>query len=156
MDQTNIKALLDALKDPDETVRERATQSLWKIWFEAKGLVGVEAIRQAQVQLEWGDLDGAEATLTQLIASFPDFAEAWNRRAVLYYLQGRYTEAIADCQQVLQLNPVHFGAWHGQGLCHLAQNNYAAALQSFRAALAIQPYAVENQRWILECNARLY
>jgi Flp pilus assembly protein TadD len=56
---------------------------------------------------------------------------------------------------VLKLNPVHFGALHGLGLCHAALGNYSAAIRAFRSALEIQPHAIENQRLILECTARL-
>lgn len=56
---------------------------------------------------------------------------------------------------VIELNPIHFGAIHGLGLCHAALGDYSAAIAAFRRALEIQPYALENQRLILECTARL-
>jgi Flp pilus assembly protein TadD len=40
---------------------------------------------------------------------------------------------------VLRLNPHHFGAASGQGLCHLALGQYAEAARCFRRALAIHP-----------------
>jgi tetratricopeptide (TPR) repeat protein len=155
MNEPLIAALLKDLHQPDQTQRDRATQQLWQIWFEQKGALGLERLRQAQMLLELGDADGAEAALTQLIADQSDFAEAWNRRAVLYYVQKRYRAAIVDCQQVVRLNPVHFGAFHGLGLCYMALSDYAVAIGAFRQALEIQPYATENQRWILECTAKL-
>ncbi len=97
----------------------------------------------------------AEETLTALIDSQPDFAEAWNRRAVLYYTQGRYRKAISDCEMAVRLNPVHFGALHGLGLCHAALGNFRDAIHAFHKALEIQPYSTANQRLILECTARL-
>ncbi|HEY9807607.1 MAG TPA: tetratricopeptide repeat protein, partial [Candidatus Obscuribacterales bacterium] len=116
---------------------------------------GLEQIRQAQMFLEAGEQLQAEAVLTQLTQDLPDFAEAWNRRAVLYYIQGKYRKSLADCQQVVQLNPIHFGALHGIGLCHVALGEYREAIPAFRHALEIQPYSVENQRFILECTAKL-
>ncbi len=97
----------------------------------------------------------AEALLSQLIQDWPDFAEAWNRRAVLYFMMKQYKKALEDCQQVIGLNPIHFGALHGLGLCYAALGNYPEAIKAFRQALEIQPYSVENQRLILECTARL-
>ena len=82
-------------------------------------------------------------------------AEAWNRRAVLYYLQGRYRQSLSDCQQVVELNPIHFGAIHGMGLCHAALGEYLPAIQAFRHALEVQPHALVNQKMILECTTRL-
>ncbi len=112
-------------------------------------------MEQSQVYLESGQLSRAEEILTDLIHDQPDFAEAWNRRAVLYYLQKQYRKSLMDCRQVLDLNPIHFGALHGLGLCHAALGDYSAAIRAFRQALEIQPYAVINQRLILECTARL-
>ncbi len=155
MDQPPIDALLQDLHHPESEVRDRATQQLWQRWFQQKGMVGLRLLQQAEMLLEAGELTQAETLLTQVTTDLPDFAEAWNRRAVLYFTMGRYRKAIADCQQVIQLNPVHFGALHGLGLCHAALGEYSAAIGAFRRALEIQPYALENQRLILECTARL-
>lgn len=155
MDDILIKRLLGDLQSPDEDIRDRATAALWQLWFSQKGEAGLEVLGQSQVLLEAGQFPEAEALLTDLIQHQPDFAEAWNRRAVLYYLQGQYKESLADCQQAISLNPIHFGALHGMGLCYAALGDYLSAIQAFRRALEIQPYALINQRLILECTARL-
>ncbi|UBF26762.1 tetratricopeptide repeat protein [Kovacikia minuta CCNUW1] len=155
MNEALIASLLKDLKSSDESVRESATQELWRIWFEQKGILGLEVIRRAQLLLEAGEFLDAEETLTVLIQGQPDFAEAWNRRAVLYYTQGRYRKAIADCEMAIRLNPIHFGALHGLGLCHAALGNFKEAIHCFHRALEIQPYSTANQRLILECTARL-
>lgn len=155
MNEQLINALLEDLKNPDEDVRNQATEELWRIWFQQKGQYGFERLERSQTLFTTGDVKQAEALLTQLIDDLPDFAEAWNRRAVLYYLLGEYQKSRADCLEVLKLNPVHFGALHGLGLCYAALGQYRAAIQAFRKALAIQPYALVNQKLILECTARL-
>lgn len=155
MDDRAIPDLLENLKNPDEAIREAATQELWRLWFHQKGVYGLSILEQSQTLLQAGKVDQAETVLTELIGDQPDFAEAWNRRAVLYYMQGRYRNSLADCQQVVALNPIHFGALHGMGLCYAALGEYAAAIQAFRRALEVQPYALANQRMILECTARL-
>lgn len=155
MDRSAINALLEDLKNPDARVRERATAELWHIWFHQKGAYGLELLERAQAFLEAGEVVRAEQAITELIEDQPDFAEAWNRRAVFYYTMGQYQKAIADCQKVLELNPVHFGALHGLGLCHAALREYNEAIQAFRRALEIQPYALINQKLLLECTARL-
>lgn len=155
MDKSSINPLLEDLKNADEAVREQATAQLWRIWFYQKGAYGLELIERSQILIQLGDIVQAEAILTQLIKDQPDFAEAWNRRAVLYYTLGEYRKAIDDCRMVVSLNPVHFGALHGLGLCHASLGEYSAAIQAFRQALSIQPYSLENQRLILECTARL-
>jgi tetratricopeptide (TPR) repeat protein len=155
MNQNLIDKLLIDLKSSDEHIRERATSQLWRIWFWEKGKIPLEHIEESERLLAEGDVDAAAAILDNLIDALPDFAEAWNRRAVLGFVMHKYERAIDDCQMVIQLNPVHFGALHGLGLCHAALGNYSDAIRAFRSALDIQPHAIENQRLILECTARL-
>ncbi len=151
----SFQALLDDLKESDPQVRQQATESLWHRWFCQKGAMGLEQISQSQQQMEQEDWEGAEKTLTQLIDALPDFAEAWNRRAVLYYSQERYPEAIADCESVVRLVPAHFGAWHGMGLCQMALGDYRQAMKAFDRALTIQPYGILNRKLSLECHLLL-
>lgn len=155
MNESSINPLLEDLKNPDETVRQQATQELWRIWFLQKGMYGWELLQRSQILVEAREIIQAEEVLTELINDLPDFAEAWNRRAVLYYTLGQYKKSLDDCEMVVKLNLVHFGGLNGMGLCHAALGNYSAAIAAFRQALEIQPYALENQRLILECTARL-
>jgi tetratricopeptide (TPR) repeat protein len=155
MDKTRIDTLIEELKNPDESVREQATQTLWRIWFDQKGDLGFQALQRSQQLLQAGEISQAAAILGQLIQTMPDFAEAWNRRAVLYFMQRQYRRAIADCQEALRLNPRHFGALHGMGLCYQCLGEYSDAIRTFRRALDLQPFSVENQRLILECTASL-
>lgn len=155
MDDSTLEVLLQSLKQADEYQRELATAALWQRWFYQKGTMGNQRLQDAQTLIDQDQIDAAEALLSALVAELPDFAEAWNRRAVLYFIQHRYLEAKADCQQVIELVPYHFGALHGLGLCHAALEEYEEAIQAFRRALVVQPYALVNQRLILECTAQL-
>ncbi|MGQ4650173.1 tetratricopeptide repeat protein [Lyngbya aestuarii] len=155
MNDSSINLLLEDLKNPKEKVRQRATGELWRIWFYQKGIYGLEKLERIQSLFKSGDTKQAEALLTDLIDDQPDFAEARNQRALLYYTIGDYEKARDDCQEVITLNPVHFGALHGLGLSHAALGDYRAAIQAFRKALEIQPYALINQKLLLECTARL-
>jgi tetratricopeptide (TPR) repeat protein len=155
MNSVPLNALLHNLKNDEQIIREAATRELWQRWFEQKGLVGVQLLTRSRHLIETGETDQAELVLTQLTQTMPDFAEAWNQRAILYFLEHRYRKAIADCQQSIRLNPFHFGALHGMGLCHLNLQEYRQAAQAFRQSLDLQPHSVENQRMLLECMAHL-
>ncbi|MBD2409987.1 hypothetical protein FACHB389_31320 [Nostoc calcicola FACHB-389] len=155
MDSLSISSLLEELKNPDATVREQATRKIWRIWFQQKGIYGLERIDRSQKLLDAGEIAEAETALTELLREQPDFAEAWNRRAFLYYSIGDYQKSLADCQMVVQINPIHFGALHGMGLCYAALGKYSEAIRAFKRALEIQPYSLVNQKLILECTFRL-
>jgi len=155
VDTSSFEQLLEYLKNPDAEIRDRATGELWRLWFTQKGDFGLELLRRSQVLMEVGDIDKAEELLNEIVNSLPDFAEAWNRKAVFYYMQGDYIKSKQDCERVVALNPHHFGAWHGLGLCHAALGDYSDASAAFRKALEIQPYSLVNQQLILECTTRL-
>ncbi len=155
MDSLFINSLLEDLKNADEYVREQATRKLWRIWFQQKGVQGLEIIDRSQKLIDAGKLVEAEAMLTELIDDQPDFAEAWNRRAFLYYTIGEYQKSLIDCHKVVNLNPAHFGALHGMGLSYAAIGKYEKAIKAFHRALEIQPFSLVNQKLILECTMRL-
>jgi tetratricopeptide (TPR) repeat protein len=73
----------------------------------------MELLERSQIMYEVGNVTQAQALLTELIRDQPDFAEAWNRRALLYYNLEHYKKSRDDCQQVIKLIPFHFGALHG-------------------------------------------
>jgi tetratricopeptide (TPR) repeat protein len=155
MDSVSVEDLLEDLKNPEAKVRDQATRTLWEFWFWQKGISGLEQLQRSQELLDAGEIKPAERLLTQLIDELPDFAEAWNRRAVLYYSQREYEKAIDDCEAAIRLVPFHFGALHGLGLCYAALGNYQAAIHTFHRALEVQPHALINQKLLLECLAVL-
>lgn len=155
MDDALVARLLEDLQNPNEDVRAEATQALWQMWFGQKGQMGFQALQRSQALMEAGQATEAEMVLTELIEAMPDFAEAWNRRAVLYFVEQEFDKAISDCLKVLELVPYHFGALHGLGLCYASIGELRQAIQAFRRALEIQPHAIENQKLILECTAKL-
>lgn len=69
----------------------------------------------------------------------PEFAEGFNRRARAYYLMGQYERAIADCEETIKRNPMHFGALSGEGFSYLEVGKPEQALRFFERVLAINP-----------------
>ena len=132
--------LLHALKSPSPSVREIAADSLWNLWFHAAGKEAFRLTQSANLAMEGQKFAEALAILNQTIGKYPNFAEGWNRRAILRWRKGQYEESIADCKKVVGLNPDHFGAWQGMGLCQLHVGDVEGACQSFRAALKINPH----------------
>lgn len=125
-----------ALHDADFLVRRFAADSLWELWFSAGTAEQNERLRE--VAREPNQVK-ARAELDELIREAPEFAEAYNQRAIWFFKRGEFARAIEDCETVLRLNPHHFGAAAGMGQCHLKLNRPRAALRAFRQALAINP-----------------
>jgi len=101
------------------------------------------------------DFDTALKLLNGILREHPRFAEAWNRRGSVYWQMGRYEESMADCQQALALNPNHYGAWQGIGVCRLQLGDVTEACSCLRAALKIIPYDETTRRCLDKCEELL-
>lgn len=131
--------LVASLRDENEQVRLYATVSIWQIW----GRSGDKAIdlqyQRGIAQMEAGELPEAVATFSDIIRRKPAFAEAWNKRATLYFMMGLMDLSLQDCAQVIKRNPNHFGALSGYGQIYLGRGDLQQAATYFERALAINP-----------------
>lgn len=112
---------------------------IWQLWLEAPDDSSEFLISQVSLAMEAGQMELALKLSTQLIDGTPDYAEAWNKRATIYYLMGNNELSVADIRETLALEPRHFGAISGLGLIFMREQNLEAALQAFEQVLAISP-----------------
>ncbi len=131
------EALAGRLHDEDSLVRQMTTESLWLLWFRGDS---EENRKELQRLTRLRDAAKAMAGLDALIRKAPDFAEAYNQRAILHFRARDLDKSVADCEKVLQLNPYHFGALSGMGQCYLQLKKPRAALKVFRNALRVHPH----------------
>jgi tetratricopeptide (TPR) repeat protein len=132
-------ALVQALRDPDSAVRSEAHDSLWAIWHRS-GDPAIDALLgQGIALMQSGRLPESVAVFSDVIARAPAFAEGWNKRATAYYLMGELDRSLADCEEVVRRNPVHFGALAGFGLIYLQKEDLPKAAEYFEKALAVDP-----------------
>jgi tetratricopeptide (TPR) repeat protein len=128
-----------ALADEDPEVRGLAENGIRWLWCrdgadgERKRLSNIIRCNSSQKYQQ------AARLATQLLASSPELAEAWNQRAVAHFGLGQFDQSIGDCRKTLGLNPYHFAAATGMGQCYLQLGNRQAALDSFRLALRLNP-----------------
>ena len=105
--------------------------------------------------LSMGQYNRSYAILNGVIELRPNLSEGWNRRATLRYLMGDYEGSIADIDETLKLEPRHFGALSGLGLCHLRLGNEEEALDAFERALIHNPHMQGVKRNVKELRDRL-
>jgi tetratricopeptide (TPR) repeat protein len=144
-----------ALSDDDAVVRSMAEDALWAIWFRADTPEHNRALNQVQLAISREQLDQAEILVNRLIAGAPNFAEAYNQRAIIYFLQGRFAESVQDCQQVLSRNPFHFGAISGMAESQKMLNRPQDALKSLKRALKLQPHRAKLREIIRILEAEI-
>lgn len=143
-DQTDprLPDLFDSLSSADDAASARLTASqIWQIWSENPGNRQLsDRLSTGIVLMNEGRLREAETIFTSVITDDPDFAEAWNKRATVYFLMGAYDLSKRDIAQTIAREPRHFGALSGLGLVETHTGNYAAALRAYEQAAAIHPF----------------
>mgnify|MGYP001192442412 CR=1 FL=1 len=137
----------------DKQVIRSTENQIWEIWF-AHPNSDVERLMQIGVQrMNNNRQSEAMIIFNQLVENFPNYAEAWNRRATLHYIVGNFQESIDDIERVLSLEPRHFGALSGLGLVYLQLDELSKAKQAFEDLIKVHPnspYARENLRRVNE------
>ncbi len=130
---------LQTSKDSSELIEVEA--EIWAIWYES-GEANIDAqMMEAGALVNAGELIVAESIYGRIIEQYPNFSEAWNRRATVRFYQRDYDGSLADIEQTLKLEPRHFGAIWGLGMIMGLQQDYQRAIIAFETLLEIKPNA---------------
>jgi tetratricopeptide (TPR) repeat protein len=128
---------------PDEASAKAIEDRIWARWLVSGSDTCTLLMTRVKDATDDKDLDLAIRLLDAVIALKPDYVEAWNRRATVYYLKQDYGHALADLRVVLAKEPRHFGALSGLGLILQDIGDDKHALEAYRKALEIDPH-LEN------------
>lgn len=142
-DQTDprLDNLFEILQSSDESLEIRAAESLiWAAWTHHENPEYQQMMRMGTRAMDGGLYDQAIGIFSSLIEKAPDFAEAWNKRATVYFLTGDLALSVEDVARTLELEPRHFGALSGLGQIELLRGNGEAALRAFQGALEAHPH----------------
>jgi tetratricopeptide (TPR) repeat protein len=143
-DQADMRlpALFEELNATSDTATAEAiANQIWAIWSEHGNDERLsQNLLLGTAQMNAGSLRAAEKTFTTIIDTDPAFAEAWNKRATVYFLMGAFAQSKRDIAQTIIREPRHFGALSGLGLVETHLGNYAAALKAYEQAAALHPY----------------
>jgi len=144
--------LLAALKLDEKKTRDLAKKALEFSWFTAAGEKAQDNLQEAAEAIGEERYQEALEILNRLTSKYPTFAEAWNQRAAVYWKLGRHEESILDCERTLVLNPNHYGAWQGMGVCKLHLGEVSEACRCLREALKILPHDEATQDALRKCE----
>lgn len=145
---------LHRTEDPGKAAFLQA--GIWHVWYWHEDAAVRDLMSEGVRALTGERYAEAVKLFSRLIEMAPDYAEAWNRRATTYYLMGRYADSLADIDRVLELEPRHFGALSGRGLCLRDTGDLEGAVAALRQALAVNPHLEEVQLEIIRLEARLH
>lgn len=110
--------------------------------------------------MQGGDMPKALEIFTEITTKRPEFAEAWNKRATIYYMSGDYDSSIADCEAVLKRLPQHFGALVGYAQMLAERGLPERALELMERASSVNPYLtnadlmIRTLRFQVEANRK--
>jgi len=136
----NLDFLFGALKvAPDDVTAKAIEERIWAVWTASQSDTANLLMTRVKTAIEAKDLDLAVKLLDAIVKVKPDYVEAWNRRATIYYMKKDYGHALEDIRQVLKREPRHFGALAGFGLILQDIGDDRQALEVYRRALSLYP-----------------
>jgi len=154
-DRMCIDAVAQQLRDDDFTVNQMAEHALWSIWFRlGSPAANAEILRGARA-LDHRNLIAALEHFDSAIEADPRFAEAYNQRAITWYLKEQFEQSITDCRRTIRLMPSHFGALAGMGHCFLQLGQLDHALRAYQRALSINPHLACVKQTLNEIHQQL-
>ena len=136
----NLDFLFGALKvAPDDVTAKAIEERIWALWASTNSDTTTLLMSRARTAMEQHDFDLANKLLDAVTKTKPNYVEAWNERATIYYMKKDYGRAVASIREVLRREPRHFGALSGLGLIMQDIGDDKQALEVYRRALAVYP-----------------
>ena len=145
-----LNKLFLELKKNIPSLSSGIAQQIWTLWSTHptdQKLTSIldEGSRLVQDQ----QLARAIDVFTEAIELDPTWAEAWNKRATVFYMVGEFKKSQEDIDKVLELEKRHFGALAGQGMVNIKLKNYDKAKRSYQKAQEIYP-AMKSSKVMIE------
>lgn len=135
---------------PSASIASRIEDAIWEVWMYDTHEGAEIALDRASADIAARRFDIAETRLAILLRRRPDWAEAWNKRATLYYVLERDDESVAAIHRTLEIEPRHFGAMCGLGEILRAHGDIDAACLAFSMALRVHPHLTEVRETLRE------
>lgn len=137
--------LLTRLKQaPDAMTAQALNNGLWSIWTEAPNDKAQALLDRGMERREAYDYAAAREALDDLVDYCPDYAEGWNQRAFVLFLQQNFDRALEDLDRVLEMKPDHLGALSGKALTLMSLGRMTLAQDVLRDAVALNPWLPER------------
>jgi tetratricopeptide (TPR) repeat protein len=132
-----------------------ALGTVWQMW----GRTGDKEIDtlygDGTAEMKEGNVLEAIRIFSDIITKRPAFAEAWNKRATLYFMIGQFELSMQDCEEVLKRVPNHFGALSGYAQMLAERDQPEKALDLMQRAVAVNPNMVNAELLMADLRRRI-
>ena len=136
----SLDKLFEALRiAPTDESAKFVEGRIWAMWLASGGDTAGLLMSRVKSAVDSKDYDLAIKLLNAILDIRPNYIEAWNRRATVYYMKKDFAHSIEDIREVLVREPRHFGALSGLGMILQELGDEKHALDAFRRALAVHP-----------------
>ena len=116
---------------------------MWQLWLKAPDETAQGMLDQGMQQRQSFDFLAALKSFDALVEYCPAYAEGYNQRAFVNFLNGDYAKALVDLDKALVLSPRHVGAQSGRALTLMNLGEKDKARRQLLDAL-------ENNPWLSE------
>lgn len=140
-----IMQLLDEVQAAStENEARQLSGALWALWTDAPDEVAQAMLDRGMAKRRSYDFLGAKSDLDKLVEYCPDYAEGYNQRAFVSFLQQDFEPALVDLDRTIALSPTHVGALSGRALTLLGLGRKDEAREALDAALELNPWLSER------------
>ena len=152
----DLDGLFEKLKNaPDAASAAFTSHAIEQRWARSGSDTADLLMERANAALAAGDRALSIEILDRIIYLDPDWAEGWNRRATVFFLEEDYARSVADIEEVLRREPRHFGALMGLAAILEHIGNERKALSAYERVLAIYPTLPAAQKAAERLKAHL-
>ena len=135
-----LEKLFNELKKNIPSLSSGISQQIWILWSTHPTDQKLTSLLEEGSRLVHDQqLNRAIDVFTEAIKIDPNWAEAWNKRATVFYMVKEFQKSQDDIDKVLELEERHFGALAGQGMVNIKLKNYDKAKRSYQKAQEIYP-----------------
>lgn len=123
----------------DPQAARDVAQSIERVWLQSQSDTANLLMQRALLSIRSQNYPVALSLLDKILDLEPGWAEAWNQRATIRFLTDDPDGSMADIDQVIKLEPRHFGALAGMGMILQRAGFDKRALEVFNKSLEIYP-----------------
>ncbi len=133
----------------NELEAQRVENEIWLFWSQGPDEEATRQISEIFAARRAFDLEKALRIATGLTERLPDYAEGWNQKATVLFMQGKFDESLEAVERTLELEPKHFGSLAGKAVILIHQGRMALAQATLRQTVKIHPF-LRERRLIIE------
>jgi len=123
----------------DLSEQNKIVSNIWSEWMTIDNPESQKIMDMVPYFFQTRNYDEAIEALTYVIEQEPNFSEAYNKRATLYFMMGDLENSMKDIEITLALEPRHFGALDGMSRILIYYKKYDQAFKVYEEMMSLMP-----------------